>query len=110
MNRQPPLRGNGYAVSRDLNPKLVSVDSLKPLGRLTRKHPAPPFVLGNRRRGGRRIKIANSADYDLTARRGAREGWAARTAIQEGWENSLLSKLKSLLDAKTVDKIPCSRE
>ena len=38
MNRQPALRGNGFAVSRDLNPILVSLDALKPLGRLTRKH------------------------------------------------------------------------
>jgi DNA modification methylase len=35
MNR---LR-NGYAVSRDLNPQLVSVGSCKPLGRDTHKHP-----------------------------------------------------------------------
>jgi len=39
MSRQPPLVGNGLAVSRDLNPKLVPVDALKPLGRLSRKHP-----------------------------------------------------------------------
>jgi hypothetical protein len=39
MNRLPVLRGKGFAVSRDLNPKLVSVDALKPLGRQTRKHP-----------------------------------------------------------------------
>jgi hypothetical protein len=35
----PVPGGNGYAVSRDLNPKLVNVASLKPLGRQTRKHP-----------------------------------------------------------------------
>src|SRR3984885_2170666 len=39
MDRQPALRGNGFAVSRDLDPKLVRIDALKPLGRLTRKHP-----------------------------------------------------------------------
>src|SRR5215470_1057431 len=39
MNRQPLLGGNGFAVSRNLNPNLVRVDSLKPLGRATRKHP-----------------------------------------------------------------------
>ena len=39
MDRQPSLRGNGFAVSRDLDPKLVRFDALKPLGRLTRKHP-----------------------------------------------------------------------
>jgi DNA modification methylase len=33
-------RGNGYILSRDLNPKLVSIASCKPLGRETRKHPA----------------------------------------------------------------------
>jgi DNA modification methylase len=32
-------RGNGYIVSRDLKPTLVSIASLKPLGRETRKHP-----------------------------------------------------------------------
>ena len=30
---------NGLAVSHDLNPKLVDVNALKPLGRQTRKHP-----------------------------------------------------------------------
>jgi hypothetical protein len=39
MNRQPMLGGNGFAVSRDLNPNLVRVASLQPLGRETRKHP-----------------------------------------------------------------------
>jgi hypothetical protein len=33
------VRGNGYILSRDLNPKLVSIASCKPLGRETRKHP-----------------------------------------------------------------------
>jgi DNA modification methylase len=31
--------GNGYALSRDLKPRLVPVAGLKPLGRATRKHP-----------------------------------------------------------------------
>ena len=39
MNRQPMLGGNGFAVSRNLDPNLVRVESLKPLGRETRKHP-----------------------------------------------------------------------
>jgi hypothetical protein len=39
VNRQPKLRGNGFAVSRNLDPNLVRVESLKPLGRETRKHP-----------------------------------------------------------------------
>ena len=39
MTRRPVPRGNGFAVSRDLNPVLVPVESLKPLGRETRKHP-----------------------------------------------------------------------
>src|SRR5258708_7048350 len=39
MNRQPMLGGNGFAVSRNLNPNLVRVESLKPLGRETRNHP-----------------------------------------------------------------------
>ena len=39
MSRLPFLPGNGFAVSRDLNPRLVPVDALKPLGRQTRKHP-----------------------------------------------------------------------
>jgi DNA modification methylase len=33
-------QSNGFAVSRDLNPKLVDVNALKPLGRQTRKHPS----------------------------------------------------------------------
>jgi hypothetical protein len=33
------LRGNNLAVSRDLNPTFVPVETLKPLGRETRKHP-----------------------------------------------------------------------
>src|ERR1700682_6833229 len=39
MNRQPMLRGNGFSLSRNLNPNLVRIESLKPLGRETRKHP-----------------------------------------------------------------------
>jgi hypothetical protein len=41
MNRAVFQAGqsNGFAVSRDLNPKLVDVNALKPLGRQTRKHP-----------------------------------------------------------------------
>jgi DNA modification methylase len=39
MHSLPVLRGNGFAVSRDLNPKLVRVDALRPLGHQTRKHP-----------------------------------------------------------------------
>jgi DNA modification methylase len=35
----PMLRGNGFAISRNLNPNLVGVETLKPLGRETRKHP-----------------------------------------------------------------------
>jgi DNA modification methylase len=42
MNMNPLIRrsGNGYALSRDLSPKLVSIESCRPLGRETRKHPA----------------------------------------------------------------------
>jgi hypothetical protein len=40
MYRAPTPGGNGFAVSRDLNPKLTDVSSLKPLGRETRKHSA----------------------------------------------------------------------
>src|SRR6202171_4746861 len=39
MNRQPMPGGNGFALSRNLDSKLVRVESLKPLGRETRKHP-----------------------------------------------------------------------
>jgi len=39
MNPQSKLRGNGFAVSRNLNPNRVHVELLKPLGRETRKHP-----------------------------------------------------------------------
>jgi hypothetical protein len=37
--RRHVARGNGFAISRDLNPQLVKVAGLKPLGRKTRKHP-----------------------------------------------------------------------
>src|SRR5271167_2762701 len=33
------LRGNGFAVSRSLDPSPVSIDALRALGRETRKHP-----------------------------------------------------------------------
>jgi DNA modification methylase len=39
MADQPMLGGNGFAISRDLNPTLVALEALKPLGRETRKHP-----------------------------------------------------------------------
>jgi DNA modification methylase len=39
MVDQPMLGGNGFAISRDLNPTLVALEALKPLGRETRKHP-----------------------------------------------------------------------
>jgi len=37
---QAKLHDNGYIISRDLNPKLVEIDSLRPLGRGTRRHPS----------------------------------------------------------------------
>jgi hypothetical protein len=49
MNRQPMLRGNGFAVSRNLDPNFVGVESLKPLGRETRKHPPSPQAAGEHR-------------------------------------------------------------
>jgi hypothetical protein len=39
METQPMLGGNGFAVYRNLNPNLVRVETLRPLGRETRKHP-----------------------------------------------------------------------
>jgi len=39
MAQLPMQRGNGYAISRDLTPKFVALETLKPLGRETRKHP-----------------------------------------------------------------------
>ena len=39
MTQQPMLRGNGYALSRDLNAKLLAISGLTALGRETRKHP-----------------------------------------------------------------------
>ena len=38
MKQQPLLLGNGYAVSRNLSPKLISVNDLTALGRETRRH------------------------------------------------------------------------
>jgi DNA modification methylase len=40
MENTSVLRGNGYVVSRNLSPQLVLVETLKPLGRDSRKHPA----------------------------------------------------------------------
>jgi DNA methylase/ParB/Sulfiredoxin domain len=39
IDRLIPRRGNGYALSRDLTPRLVPVAGCKPLGREIRKHP-----------------------------------------------------------------------
>jgi hypothetical protein len=36
-NKNKP-RASGYAISRNLNPNLISIESCKPLGRETRKH------------------------------------------------------------------------
>src|SRR6266853_231451 len=41
---QPVRRDNGFALSRDLSPKLVSLDSLRPLGRETHKHSKPQIA------------------------------------------------------------------
>ena len=38
MKQQPKLLGNGYAISRDLNPKFIPINKLTELGRETRKH------------------------------------------------------------------------
>lgn len=43
MDRPSRRRGNGFAISRDLTPRRVSLAGLKPLGRATRKH-APQQV------------------------------------------------------------------
>ena len=39
MREQISRRGNGYAIARNLNPRLVPVAGLSRLGRDTRKHP-----------------------------------------------------------------------
>jgi len=39
MSQPIRQRGNGYPISRNLNPQLVSTADCKPLGRETRKHP-----------------------------------------------------------------------
>ncbi len=39
IRKAAAARGNGYALSRDLTPRLVPVADCKPLGRETRKHP-----------------------------------------------------------------------
>jgi DNA modification methylase len=40
MTQHPLPRGNGYAASRDLHPRLIDLGRLRPLGRPTRRHPA----------------------------------------------------------------------
>ena len=47
MENNSVLRRNGYVISRNLSPDLVPVETLKMLGRETRKHPssrAPRWV------------------------------------------------------------------
>jgi hypothetical protein len=39
MDRLNRPRGNGYALSRDLTPRIIPVAGCKPLGRESRKHP-----------------------------------------------------------------------
>lgn len=39
MDQPFQRRGNGFLLSRDLNPELIPIASCKPLGRATRKHP-----------------------------------------------------------------------
>ena len=39
MDRSPLHRSNGYALSRDLSPRMVPIAGCQPLGRDTRKHP-----------------------------------------------------------------------
>jgi hypothetical protein len=40
MDREKKVgRGNGYVLSRDLNPKLVPISGFRRLGRNSRKHP-----------------------------------------------------------------------
>ena len=40
MENNSMLRRNGYVTSRNLSSRLVPVETLKPLGRESRKHPA----------------------------------------------------------------------
>ena len=44
MEPQPMPCGNGFAVSRNLNPNLVRVETLKPLGRETRMQDGPIWL------------------------------------------------------------------
>ena len=62
MNRQPMLRGNGFVVSRNLDPNLVRVESLKPLGRETRKH--PPSQIRKLQESNRRLKLEIEAAWE----------------------------------------------
>src|ERR1700675_4757277 len=74
METQPMPCGNGFAVSRNLNPILVRVETLKPLGRETRKHPPAQI-----RKLQARIEQSVSAlpvVVDATSRVLAGWGWA----------------------------------
>ena len=65
-------RGNGYAIARDLTPRLFPVASLKPLGRETRRHPAAQVkkLAASLDRFGFVLPVVIDADQRVVA------GWA----------------------------------
>jgi hypothetical protein len=75
----PAAGGNGYVISRDLNPRLVSVAGLKPLGRETRKHPPQQVrkLAASLKQFGFVLPILTGADGRVVA------GWALVLAARQ---------------------------
>jgi hypothetical protein len=86
MNRQPMLGGNGFAVSRNLNPNLVRVESLKPLGRETRKHPPSQIrkLQASIEQLRSRRNTAGSSRADRATRTASRKASAILAAMSNG--------------------------
>jgi hypothetical protein len=72
-------RGNGHAISRDLNPRLVPAESCKPLGHETRKHPPEQVrkLAGSLDRFGFVLPILTDSEGRVIA------GWGLLLAARE---------------------------
>jgi hypothetical protein len=89
-------RGNGYPLSRDLNPQLVPIAGCKPLGRGTRKHPPQQLhkLAASLERFGFVLPILIDADSRVVA------GWALVLAARRlGLTEVPAVRLKDLSDA-----------
>jgi hypothetical protein len=79
MDRPIHRRGNGYALSRDLTPRLVRIAGLTPLGRETHKHPPRQLrkLAGSLERFGFVLPILTDSEGRVVA------GWALALAAKQ---------------------------